>query len=638
MKSARRRDKLIQEDSCIGFEMEGAGTWEVFGTVVVKGVVDYADSHKNKEWRLYPAARAALCAKALIREIELPDVPTEPRTAGAETPPPPASTVPFRRDADFVHRPELDRLRKKLSCPSARLALFGIGGVGKSQIVIEYCYRLRERSPDTWVLWVHASSAARFEEGIRDMADQGTWLLVLDNADEANYLFQPPGEGRTTKRHVDYLPACEHGSIVMTTRNRDMASRFVADDDVITVSPMRAELALALLERKSERQSDTASARQLVDALEGMPLAIAQAAAYIKQRGPRSSVQQYLEEFERSEKSQTSLLDVNMRELGRDREAENSIIMTWQISFEHIRQSRQSAADLLSLMSFFDHQSIPESVLRARDITRLSTGRETKQTRSNDDDSTDSSSEPPADKDFEEDIITLCNYSFISDTLDGTTFEMHRLVQLATRKWLKLRKQHIYWLEQSLWNLNAALPNSNYENWVECRALYPHVKLAFDLKPKSQDACLQWASISNKAAVFVLHQGLARDAERFAKGSTKLRGELLGKEHPDTLISIANLASTYWKQGQWKEAEELFVSVIETRKRVLGEEHPDTLTGMANLAATYEEQGRLVTATIILRKTIHLALRAHGPDYQDIFSWESALDKLEDHSSESRNS
>lgn len=80
MKSARRRDKLIQEDRCIGFEMESAGTWETFGTIVVKGVVDYADSHKNKKWRLYPAARAALCAKALIKEIELPDVPTEPRT------------------------------------------------------------------------------------------------------------------------------------------------------------------------------------------------------------------------------------------------------------------------------------------------------------------------------------------------------------------------------------------------------------------------------------------------------------------------------------------------------------------------------------------------------------------------------
>jgi nucleoside phosphorylase len=75
MKSARRRDQLIQKEGCIAFEMEGAGTWEILGTIVVKGVVDYADSHKNKIWRAYPAARAALCAKALIEEIELADVP-----------------------------------------------------------------------------------------------------------------------------------------------------------------------------------------------------------------------------------------------------------------------------------------------------------------------------------------------------------------------------------------------------------------------------------------------------------------------------------------------------------------------------------------------------------------------------------
>jgi nucleoside phosphorylase len=75
MKSARRRDKLIQEEGCMAFEMESAGTWEVLGTIVVKGVVDYADSHKNRIWRAYPAARAALCAKALIEEIELADTP-----------------------------------------------------------------------------------------------------------------------------------------------------------------------------------------------------------------------------------------------------------------------------------------------------------------------------------------------------------------------------------------------------------------------------------------------------------------------------------------------------------------------------------------------------------------------------------
>ena len=61
-------------------------------------------------------------------------------------------------------------------------------------------------------------------------------------------------------------------------------------------------------------------------------------------------------------------------------------------------------------------------------------------------------------------------------------------------------------------------------------------------------------------------------------GETKKR--ILGAEHPSLLTSMANLASAYQNQGQWKEAEELKVQVMETRKRVLGAEHPDTLTGM----------------------------------------------------------
>lgn len=73
IKSGHRRDLLVQEDNVIGFETAGAGVWEVFGTIVVKGVVDYADSHQNKEWRGYAAARAALCAAAMIEEIDLPD-------------------------------------------------------------------------------------------------------------------------------------------------------------------------------------------------------------------------------------------------------------------------------------------------------------------------------------------------------------------------------------------------------------------------------------------------------------------------------------------------------------------------------------------------------------------------------------
>ena len=78
--------------------------------------------------------------------------------------------------------------------------------------------------------------------------------------------------------------------------------------------------------------------------------------------------------------------------------------------------------------------------------------------------------------------------------------------------------------------------------------------------------------------------------------------KVLGAEHPDTLTSIANLASTFWNQGRWKEAEGLEVQVMEIRKRVLGAEHPDTLTSINNLAFTLKSQNHTEEAILLMEK------------------------------------
>lgn len=70
MKSAQRRNELVKLHNALAIEMEGPGVWSSVPTMVVKGVVDYADSHKNKVWRLYSAARAALCTKTIIELMD----------------------------------------------------------------------------------------------------------------------------------------------------------------------------------------------------------------------------------------------------------------------------------------------------------------------------------------------------------------------------------------------------------------------------------------------------------------------------------------------------------------------------------------------------------------------------------------
>jgi putative hemolysin len=98
-------------------------------------------------------------------------------------------------------------------------------------------------------------------------------------------------------------------------------------------------------------------------------------------------------------------------------------------------------------------------------------------------------------------------------------------------------------------------------------------------------------SMANLASTY-WNQGRWSDAKKIFVQVMETRRRVLGEEHPDTLTSMANLASTYCNQGRWAEAEKMDTEVKETMRRVLGEEHPSTLTSMANLASTYRNQGR----------------------------------------------
>jgi nucleoside phosphorylase len=127
MKNARKRNELRDRYNVIGLEMEAAGTMNRIAVGVIRGVCDYGDAHKNEEWQPYAAAMAAAFAKAILREIPPRPSPKE----RLETPPSPLSTVPFRRDADFIdHGTLLDQIHEKGSAPASRIALVGLGGVG----------------------------------------------------------------------------------------------------------------------------------------------------------------------------------------------------------------------------------------------------------------------------------------------------------------------------------------------------------------------------------------------------------------------------------------------------------------------------------------------------------------------------
>jgi hypothetical protein len=366
------------------------------------------------------------------------------------------------------------------------------------------------------VFWVHASNAARFEQSFRDMADRvkiagrrdpqanifqlvhdwlcdckQRWLLVLDNVDDARFLLDRPvvNPNAAAKPLREYLPHCERGSILITTRNKEAALKLVEQRNVVSVEPMDEAQALALFGKKLEAQGDNSKVAELAAVLEYMPLAIVQAAAYISQRAPLCSVAKYLEEFNKSERKRLRLLAYDDGQLQRDWDAKNAITVTWQISFEYIQQMEPGAADLLSLMSFFDRQGIPVALLQPRAERGEAQMSQTKADNSIDDEPEDDTSQSSAgDEEFGNAVAVLRNFCFISVDTAGTSFEMHALVQLAMRNWFEDNSKLERWKQQFVSNMCATFPTGEYENWTACRALYAHAKAAIGQQPKDESS------------------------------------------------------------------------------------------------------------------------------------------------------
>ena len=199
--------------------------------------------------------------------------------------------------------------------------------------------------------------------------------------------------------------------------------------------------ALALLRKKLGFIDNEDEVVELIHALDSMPLALTQAATFIKQRAPRMSVSRYAEEVRRSDDDPARLLNKDVGDSRRDGRASNSIITTWQVSFEYIRTNMPTAAWLLSLMSLFDRRGIPESLLRGR-----------------------YKGHKDGEVDFEDDIHTLTGFSLVEMSTDGREFKMHRLVQFSTKKWLELYDELEPWQGTYATLMDESFPVGEFEN------------------------------------------------------------------------------------------------------------------------------------------------------------------------------
>ena len=523
--------------------------------------------------------------------------------------------VPFERNPSFTGRePELNRLSQMLFTgqQTAKVAISGLGGVGKTQLALELVYRTREKYKDCSIVWIPATSQESLKQAYLNAAGQlgipgyddseadviglmrdhlssksaGQWLLVFDNADDIGIWVDEPSA--KSRRLIDSLPRSRHGSIIFTTRDKKTAVRLVGPK-VVELSEMDEESCEELLEKYlsdqdlSGHEGDVAT---LLCRLTYLPLAIVQAAAYIQSNG--ISVGDYLSLLEEQEEDVIELLSEDFKDEWRYRDIKNPVATTFLISFNQLRQRDPLAADYLSFMACVDAKDIPHSLLPPG----------------------------PSRKKEIDAMGTLQGYSFIAKRSAGSPVNIHRLVHLATRNWLRNEGLLSSWVAEAIMRLENVLQYICDDNRATWRSYMPHVYYVLgSTLPDEDDEYRLY--LQRSYGICLWYDGRFQEAESYCQQVMEINRANLGTDHINTLIDMAHLVAIYNSQARWEEAEKLNIQVVEARKRKLGADHPDTLNGIANLAWIYEHQGKLVEAEKLQVQVVRARKRKLGADHPE---------------------
>ncbi|KAF7539263.1 hypothetical protein G7054_g2243 [Neopestalotiopsis clavispora] len=578
----------------------------------------------------------------------------EKRTGGSQGPgtPIPRQTfhliLPFGQNEDFVGREDiLSRLVNRIT-PSARkfdcqrTVLEGLGGVGKTQIALEAAYRVHERDSRSSIFWVPAISMTSFENAYREIGralgitgldsgqtdvktkiklalEQSTteWLLIIDNVDDISLLTQDGLQ--------EYLPFHRNGSIFFTTRNHEVAVQLdVPPKHIYTIEEMSEDEALELLQnnlKPRQYQYCPEATRDLVRHLVYLPLAIKQASAYLSKTG--ETTEAYLKYCLASDDTQMELLNVEFEERWRYSKNTNPITTTWLISFQHLKQSYPLAVDYLQFICFLAEKDIPKSLL------------------------------PPGDNEREKAkaIGILEGYAFISLREQSQSFDIHRLVRLVTRNWIKAEwEMHC---SKAIQHMSLIYPWPQHENRQLWTSYLPHAQTILIEQNYCTDE-VAVAELSYRVGRSYSQLGRYKDAEDMFRRSIELRTPFEDGQASvrKTLVSLGNslrmqgkyqdaedicralldseeavqemgdnllhnLANVVAEQGRYQEAGQLYQQALENDLSKLAPDNPSTLLTMNNMAKNLVHQGKLSEGEEIFRRTLEKRTSILGPEHPD---------------------
>jgi CO dehydrogenase nickel-insertion accessory protein CooC1 len=545
---------------------------------------------------------AAQATAKLLWALDRPVQPVRGTGTQSEEPRFPGTIPPIwnmpARNADFTGRgATLELLRDKLAGGGRAVvvaqALYGLGGVGKTQLALEYAHRFMADYDLVW--WVPSERAEetsgalaelarkmglKVSENVAEAAEAALeelrrdttphWLLIFDNADDPKQL-EP------------YLPTGS-GHVLITSRNQAWThSAEPLEVDVFT----RDESVGHLLRHVPEL--DMADAKRVADALGHLPLAVEQASAWLEQTGMPARV--YVE--------QLATQSTRILALNQPPDYPMPVVATWNLSFDRLKQRSPAAVRLLQILAFFSPGPISMGLLYSDEMNE---------------------SLLPFDETLSEKLMLgrvirdISRFALVKVDQGTNSLQIHRLVQAVIRSQMSDEEQ-VEARHEVHKILTGARPRQgetdNPANWSTYDIIWPHLgpSVAEECDdPRTRQLLIDWVRYQWKHGEFESCLNLARRLEN-------LWAHQLGSDHQQTLHLQFQIANVLRSQGRFAEARELDIYVLERQRAVLGPDHPHALMTANGLGADLRALGEFQDALDSDRATYESFKEQFGEDY-----------------------
>jgi tetratricopeptide (TPR) repeat protein len=502
---------------------------------------------------------------------------------------------------------ELKAVHAALASDVRVAVIHGLSGVGKSSIAREYASRYHPEYSIVW--WLNAQT----EEGIiesllrlgalltrsfdqipdrRAAAQRVTGSMLSGFAKPVLLVFDNLEHERLLRI---WLPQTSSRALV-TSRSASWS----ADVTAIALDTWSLEAAIGYLQLQSGRTDlSEAGARAIAEALGTLPLALSHAAAVL--RGMQMvTPQRYLER-----------VAAYVKAAPHDAEYPNSVFATFSTAIAQAEHQAAGAAAVLCFAALFASDAIPDELFRAPaglcppGLQPVVSGQETLDLRSVLGD----------DLQLDEALGALDRLSLLTFAHRSRTYNMHRLVQLASKDFIGAASRA--WHEYAVHVVNSVFPEVEFATWPQCERVLAHARAALAALAEDEEP-IAAASLAERCSVYLQERGESAAAESLSARALSIREKVMGPDHVDVAKTVNNLANVYWYQGRYAEAESLYVRALTIWEQALGADHPDVARSLNNLAVVVKERGRHAEAESLYVRALAIREKALGADHPDV--------------------